>query len=80
MRVNVSVWGVVAVKGWIGGGVAVEGWMWRGNTFLMEEDSKLITYQSGDNRNMDDHLMVRKTDHMKPQNKTIHKFVPTPIV
>ena len=32
------------------------------NTFFYKEDSKLITYQSGDNRSMIDYLMVRKTD------------------
>ena len=32
------------------------------NTFFKKEDSKLITYQSGDNRSMIDYLMVRKTD------------------
>ena len=32
------------------------------NTFFKKEDSKLITYQSGDNRSMLDYLMVRKTD------------------
>ena len=32
------------------------------NTFFKKEDSKLITYQSGDNRSMVDYLMVRKTD------------------
>ena len=32
------------------------------NTFFKKEDSKLITYQSGDNRRMIDYLMVRKTD------------------
>ena len=31
------------------------------NTFF-KEDSKLFTYQSGDNRSMIDYLMVRKTD------------------
>ena len=30
------------------------------NTFFKKEDSKLITYQSGDNRSMIDYLMVRK--------------------
>ena len=32
------------------------------NTFFKKEDSKLITYQSGDNRSIIDYLMVRKTD------------------
>ena len=32
------------------------------NTFFKKENSKLITYQSGDNRSMIDYLMVRKTD------------------
>ena len=32
------------------------------NTFFRKEDSKLITYQSGENRCMIDYLMVRKTD------------------
>ena len=32
------------------------------NTFFKNEDSKLITYQSGDKRSMIDYLMVRKTD------------------
>ena len=32
------------------------------NTFFKKEDSKLIIYQSGDNRSMIDYLMVRKTD------------------
>ena len=32
------------------------------NTFFKKEDSKLITYQSEDNRSMIDYLMVRKTD------------------
>ena len=32
------------------------------NTFFKKEDSKLITYQSGDNRSMIDYRMVRKTD------------------
>ena len=30
------------------------------NTFFKKENSKLITYQSGDNRSMIDYLMVRK--------------------
>ena len=30
--------------------------------FFKKEDSKLITYQSGDNRSMIDYLMVRKTN------------------
>ena len=33
-----------------------------GNTYFKKEDSKIITYQSGDNRSMVDYLMVRKTD------------------
>ena len=32
------------------------------NTFFKKEDSKLITYQSGDNRSMIYYLMIRKTD------------------
>ena len=32
------------------------------NTFFKKEDTKLITYQSGDYRSMIDYLMVRKTD------------------
>ena len=32
------------------------------NTFFKKEDSKLITYQSGDSRSMIDYLMVTKTD------------------
>ena len=32
------------------------------NTMFKKEYSKLITYQSGDNRSMIDYLMVRKTD------------------
>ena len=32
------------------------------NTFSKKEDSKLITYQSEDNRSIIDYLMVRKTD------------------
>ena len=32
------------------------------NTFFKKEDSKLINYQSGDNRSMIDYLMVKKTD------------------
>ena len=32
------------------------------NTFFKKEDSKLITYQSGDNISIIDYLMVRKTD------------------
>ena len=32
------------------------------NTYFKKEDSKLITYQSGDNRSMIEYLMVRKTD------------------
>ena len=32
------------------------------NTFFTKEDSKLITYQSGDNKRMIDYLMVKKTD------------------
>ena len=32
------------------------------NIFFKKEDSKLITYQSRDNRSMIDYLMVRKTD------------------
>ena len=32
------------------------------NTLFKKEDSKLITYQSGDNRSMIDYLIVRKTD------------------
>ena len=32
------------------------------NTFFKKEDSKLITYQCGDNRSMINYLMVRKTD------------------
>ena len=34
------------------------------NTFFTKEDSKLITYQSGDIRNMIDYLMVSKTDRI----------------
>ena len=34
------------------------------NTFFKKEDSKLITYQSGDNRSMIDYLMVRKTENV----------------
>ena len=33
------------------------------NTFFKKEESKLITYQSVDNRSMIDYLMIRKTDH-----------------
>ena len=29
---------------------------------ILQEDSKVITYQSGDCRSMIDYLMVRKTD------------------
>ena len=32
------------------------------NTFFKKEDSKLISYQSGDNTCMIDYLMIRKTD------------------
>ena len=32
------------------------------NTFFKKKDSKLIIYQSGDNRRMIDYLMVRKAD------------------
>ena len=32
------------------------------NTFFRKEDSKLITYQSGDNRSMIYYLMVKKAD------------------
>ena len=32
------------------------------NTYFKKEDSKLITYKSGDNKSMIDYLMVRKTD------------------
>ena len=32
------------------------------NTFFKKEDSKLITYQSVDNRSMIYYLMIRKTD------------------
>ena len=32
------------------------------STFFKKKDSKLITYQFGDNRSMIDYLMVRKTD------------------
>ena len=32
------------------------------NTFFKKEDSKLITYQSGDNRSRIDYLLVSKTD------------------
>ena len=32
------------------------------NTFFKKEDSKLITYQSGDNRSMIYYLKIRKTD------------------
>ena len=32
------------------------------NTFFKKEDSRLITYQSRDNRSMIHHLKVRKTD------------------
>ena len=32
------------------------------NTFFKKVDSKLITYQSVDNRSIIDYLMVRKTD------------------
>ena len=34
------------------------------NTFFKKKDSKLITYESGDNRSMIDYLMVRKTDRL----------------
>ena len=61
------------------------------NTFFKKEDSKLITYQSGDNSNMIDYLIVRKTYRclvkdgrlvlpMKPQKKKIVKCVPKPRV
>ena len=40
------------------------------NIFLKKEDSKLITYQSGDNRSMIDNLMVRKT-YLKLLNEEI---------
>ena len=32
------------------------------HTFFKKEDSKIIAYQSGDNRSMIDYLMVRKAD------------------
>ena len=32
------------------------------NSFFKKEDSKLITYQPGDNRSMIEYMMVRKTD------------------
>ena len=32
------------------------------NTFFKKEDSKQITYKSGDNRSMIDYRMIRKTD------------------
>ena len=32
------------------------------NPFFKKEDSKLITYQSRDNRSMNEYVMVRKTD------------------
>ena len=38
------------------------------NTFYKKEDSKLITYQSGDNRSMSDYMMVRKTDRHLVKN------------
>ena len=37
-------------------------WAWWCATHFSREDSKLITYQSGDNRSMIDNLMVRKTN------------------
>ena len=37
-------------------------------TFFKKEDSKLITYQSGDNRSMINYLMVRKADHCLVKN------------
>ena len=37
------------------------------NTFFKKEDSKLITYQSGDNRSMIDYLMVRKTESLSSE-------------
>ena len=33
------------------------------NTFFKKEDSKIITFQSGENRSMIVYLMVRKTDY-----------------
>ena len=32
------------------------------NTIFKEEDSKIITYQCGDNSSMINHLMIRKTE------------------
>ena len=60
------------------------------NILLKKEDSKLITYQSGDNRSMIDYLMVRKTDRCQVKDVkvitsedmslSIVKFVPKPRV
>ena len=41
------------------------------NTFFKKEDSKLITYQSGDNRSMIDYLMVRKTDRCQVKSVSL---------
>ena len=46
------------------------------NTFFKKEDSKLITYQSGDNRSMIDYLMVRKTDRCLVKVISSEAYVP----
>ena len=46
------------------------------NTFFKNEDSKLINYQSGDNRSMIDYLMVRKTDRCQVKVISSEECVP----
>ena len=68
-------------------------WAWWCATHSSRRKTKLITYQSGDNRSMIDYLMVRKTDcclvkdvkvisseECVPQHRMYRKFVPKPRV
>ena len=46
------------------------------NTFFKKEDSKLITYQSGDTRSMIDYLMARKADRCLVKDISREECVP----
>ena len=46
------------------------------NTFFKKKDSKLITYQSGDNGSMIDYLLVSKTDRCVVKEISREECVP----
>ena len=54
-------------------------WAWWCATHYSRRKTKLITYQSGDNRSMIDYLMVRKTDRCLMKDVKVissEEFVP----